>query len=640
MFEAGQASKAGPSKARPDPPPGSGPMAAARVTLGRLTRGASSRGCGRCACPPQSPRWMPSASRRRSWLPGADLVCDGALGGQCLKQSRSQLWSSLVPTLGPKSLAERHACHTSGPRLGGMRGAQPQRRRKAPLLAMAADAAAPQAWEVRQPPARAQRSAERPALSPARSPSPIDMSAASPGRRHGFVPRGRSGAGGSPGVPVARGLQPSAPAPTPAAVLDRGDSPPRVPDGAFGDADDDEDWPSAEDDEEAEDWGPVPTRPLDLSPGRTQAAPGRGAGRAGPAPGPEDEGFEDGIGYGDDEDYGFASPAEGFADDRSAPGRGEIDGPGGRRSGAGTGAAPGAADARGAPGRAGADSGALGRAGSRGAGSSRGAGQSRPQQRQLSRQSQPRQQSRQRQQNHRRTAGSASGVRRAPPSSASADPGAAAAAVASRGSAAPGPPPSSAGAGAAASGRRGHSQPSLEFSRRARAVDYTPKTLEQYRAAQPADGRYVELGTLGPDLSTEELSRKHAQRRRVREYSKRVARAVKAPVAPRPAPQAEERHRAAERRAEPSARERAMQFARSRVPQPKTRSPAAAAGPGHTSGGGGGSGNGGGGSGGGIGGGRSGGGGGGGAAGPSPLEALEAEHDRLAARVAGIRRLV
>lgn len=286
------------------------------------------------------------------------------------------------------------------------------------------------------------------------------------------------------------------------------------------------------------------------------------------------------------------------------------------------------------------------RGSSRGADRSAGAGQSHQ-----GRQSQLRQQSRQsqlRQQSQRRTAGSASGVRR-PPSSASADPGAAAAAVASRGSAAPMPPPSA--AASAGSGRRAAVKPSLEFSRRARAVEYTPKTLEQYKAAQPADGRYVELGTLGPDLSTEELSRKHAQRRKVRDYSKRVARSVKAPAAPRAAPQAEERHRVAERRAVPSARERAMVFARSRVPQPKTRSPAGGARAGRDGGGGGGSGD----SGGGVGGGgrghRGGGGGSGssrvrggalrgGTAGPSPLEALEAEHDRLAARVAGIRQLV
>lgn len=43
----------------------------------------------------------------------------------------------------------------------------------------------------------------------------------------------------------------------------------------------------------------------------------------------------------------------------------------------------------------------------------------------------------------------------------------------------------------------------LLFSKKARQVDFKPKTLKQYRETKPTE--YVQLGKLQPDLFTEEL---------------------------------------------------------------------------------------------------------------------------------------
>jgi len=192
------------------------------------------------------------------------------------------------------------------------------------------------------------------------------------------------------------------------------------------------------------------------------------------------------------------------------------------------------------------------------------------------------------------------------------DPGAAAAGVA-------------AGAGGLAAGRRTPSSrgsgPTLEFSRRARAVAYEPRTLADYKAMQPKEGAYVELGRLGPDLSSEDLAVKHEQRRKAREYARGVRKTAKRAVSrKRPGPADEERSKAKEAKARPSARTKALDFAKSRIPAPRRKPKSGAgtlardgSGPGAAS-----------------------------RAAPvrSELEALEAEHDKFAAAVAGIRRLV
>lgn len=43
----------------------------------------------------------------------------------------------------------------------------------------------------------------------------------------------------------------------------------------------------------------------------------------------------------------------------------------------------------------------------------------------------------------------------------------------------------------------------LLFSKKARQVDFKPRTLKEYRATKPTG--YVELGKLQPDLHTDEL---------------------------------------------------------------------------------------------------------------------------------------
>lgn len=43
----------------------------------------------------------------------------------------------------------------------------------------------------------------------------------------------------------------------------------------------------------------------------------------------------------------------------------------------------------------------------------------------------------------------------------------------------------------------------LLFSKKARRVDFKPRTLKEYRATRPTG--YVELGKLQPDLHTDEL---------------------------------------------------------------------------------------------------------------------------------------
>jgi hypothetical protein len=127
------------------------------------------------------------------------------------------------------------------------------------------------------------------------------------------------------------------------------------------------------------------------------------------------------------------------------------------------------------------------------------------------------------------------------------------------------------GTASAASSSGVGTEPTLYFSKQARPVEFRPKTLTEYRELAPADGKYVELGKLGPDLQTEELQEKHEMRRRAREYARRAQRKnaeTKVPVS-RPSPTEEARKaQQDERERVASSRKRAMEFAR-HVPRPR-----------------------------------------------------------------------
>jgi hypothetical protein len=174
-------------------------------------------------------------------------------------------------------------------------------------------------------------------------------------------------------------------------------------------------------------------------------------------------------------------------------------------------------------------------------------------------------------------------------------------------------------------------------------VEYTPHTLDQYKALRSQEGKYVELGKLGPDLSSESLLEAQARRRKTKEYARKVARARphavggmprdagagsgqeavpsgrasrEPPLPSRPLPEEEERRKREALRQAPSARRKALEFAKKKVPKPAVRQPVLS---------------------------RA-------SAGGKPprqaglarteLERLEAEHDRMRAAVADIRKLV
>ena len=60
-------------------------------------------------------------------------------------------------------------------------------------------------------------------------------------------------------------------------------------------------------------------------------------------------------------------------------------------------------------------------------------------------------------------------------------------------------------------------EPSLYFSRRARATEYKPKTLSDYKAAY-GDSKYMELGRLGGDTESDEVVAKRQARKRMQAY--------------------------------------------------------------------------------------------------------------------------
>ena len=110
----------------------------------------------------------------------------------------------------------------------------------------------------------------------------------------------------------------------------------------------------------------------------------------------------------------------------------------------------------------------------------------------------------------------------------------------------------------------------LVFSKKARAVEYNPCTLGEYRRQKPKE--YVELGKLQPDLNSDDLVAKRANAERVREFSKNLKSINMGHMAMKGATPAQEVAAQKENQAV-SKRERMREFARHRVPKPRARSP-------------------------------------------------------------------
>eukprot|EP00195_Chlamydomonas_chlamydogama_P013528 CAMPEP_0202890600 /NCGR_PEP_ID=MMETSP1392-20130828/946_1 /ASSEMBLY_ACC=CAM_ASM_000868 /TAXON_ID=225041 /ORGANISM="Chlamydomonas chlamydogama, Strain SAG 11-48b" /LENGTH=647 /DNA_ID=CAMNT_0049574201 /DNA_START=144 /DNA_END=2087 /DNA_ORIENTATION=+ len=130
----------------------------------------------------------------------------------------------------------------------------------------------------------------------------------------------------------------------------------------------------------------------------------------------------------------------------------------------------------------------------------------------------------------------------------------------------------------------------LPYSRKPRPVDYQPYDIKDFEDKEynikKAGKGYWELGRLGPDLETEELQAKREKQERIKQLAaqvrednaKKQVQAAAKPAAPKPK--------------EPSAREKALMFAKN-IPKPEPPKPsaspdaaaaaAAAAGPGRTS---------------------------------------------------------
>lgn len=96
----------------------------------------------------------------------------------------------------------------------------------------------------------------------------------------------------------------------------------------------------------------------------------------------------------------------------------------------------------------------------------------------------------------------------------------------------------------------------------ARQVDFTPATVDEYKAKYGAKGEVQEMGVLGPDLDDEALLMKKAMKEKVNQFSKELGRVnrtrvEKAPARPKPKP-----------KAEPTTRDKMLEFAKN-VPKPK-----------------------------------------------------------------------
>jgi len=108
----------------------------------------------------------------------------------------------------------------------------------------------------------------------------------------------------------------------------------------------------------------------------------------------------------------------------------------------------------------------------------------------------------------------------------------------------------------------------LVYGKGARRVDYEPKGIAEYRAVRAAEGegKYWKLGTLGKNTDDPELAAKHMKKQAAKEYARQVEEENRARLANlEPAAQ-----KTSPRVKEPTARERAREFAKN-VPKPVSK---------------------------------------------------------------------
>ncbi|CAK4398924.1 unnamed protein product [Aphanomyces euteiches] len=100
----------------------------------------------------------------------------------------------------------------------------------------------------------------------------------------------------------------------------------------------------------------------------------------------------------------------------------------------------------------------------------------------------------------------------------------------------------------------------LAFSKKARPVHYEPCTLTEYR--QEKQDKYYELGKLKPDLNATELVEKRANQERIKQFSKNLRQINQ--TLPK-----KQKETVVEKEKAPSNREKALAFAKKKVPKPK-----------------------------------------------------------------------
>jgi len=110
----------------------------------------------------------------------------------------------------------------------------------------------------------------------------------------------------------------------------------------------------------------------------------------------------------------------------------------------------------------------------------------------------------------------------------------------------------------------------LHYSKKARPVNYEPKTLQEYK--QNLSQTYQTLGKLQPDLNTEELVSKRANQQRIKEFSANLRQVNRQTAGEKPF-----KKHTNQPKKELSKREKALEFAK-KVPVPRTKKDANAAG--------------------------------------------------------------
>lgn len=110
----------------------------------------------------------------------------------------------------------------------------------------------------------------------------------------------------------------------------------------------------------------------------------------------------------------------------------------------------------------------------------------------------------------------------------------------------------------------------IYFSRKPRPVDFTPCSLEQYKASKPKE--YVMIEKNKPDLNTEELKAKRANLERVKEFSRNLHQYNKQAIREQPKlPPSSEKHSIEiSKQNMNSSRQRARDFSKN-VPKPKVK---------------------------------------------------------------------